>query len=194
MKNTVIKLSLLIVVLSSVASCLSKRHISETYDHIKDEERATLVHYYNQTVEHRTRFYDLEQRFLKITKDKNFKLKVFDRVSLEQTACALNTEIFWIIDDEVFPVEVKKMPSKDFTNFVPQKQKIATLDSSKVEVLSDIKVFPTRKVTLIYHLRPAMIKAIKKSKYIAVRYYSEEEMITVPMKKRQRKQLRSFVR
>jgi len=151
-------------------------------DIVNSTKRIKLNITYLKTEEKRTPLFSLNQSILKeITADKQVSYKVFDMLYLTSTSYKLEKNVYIIIDNEAFKMNIINEEYDNITSISENKSDVMLADSTKVSVVTGYSNNNYKVTKYSYFLNEDIIEKIKNSDSVFFRYYSGASMITLKL-------------
>lgn len=145
-------------------------HRFELKYYVKDRDRRSPLLYFTQSI------------IKEINTQNEITYYAYDVLSLSGSSFKLDEKVFFIIDNEAYPMVIDKMELENVRSISENTGNISTSDSTSVSVITGYSE-DNRKVTRFRYKIPAATMAkIKGSDQFSLRYYSGPSMITVKPK------------
>lgn len=195
MKKYILSLLLfvfLLLVLSSCARILNptSRWYKEN-DLVKNTTR-NVLHLYNYSYNKSALAYAGKKIVFEKNNKNELSAAVNDNLSLHFPSRSINSEIYWIVDNEVFAIETDYLDYHHHTSIEEDKSEILTADSSKVAVVTGYTERKYDISNLSYSLPSLLLEKLSNAKSVIVQYYAGAEMIQIKLSRKQVKRLKKI--
>lgn len=107
--------------------------------------------------------------------------RVYVELSLNYYALPLVDSVYVISGHTFFAVPLERRRSESIRVYDPEKKKILTGDSVKIEVLTGLNTYVKRVELFDYEISQEAMKEIDKAQELSFRYYINDMSITIPV-------------
>jgi hypothetical protein len=138
--------------------------------YVRDKDRKSPLIYFNQSI-------------VKIlTPSQATSCSAWDILTLSSSSFKLDAKVFYIIDNEVFPMKVDRMELENTRNISEDSSSLSTSDSTSVSVVTGYSENNLKITRFNYIIHPEIMDKIKGSEQFMIRYYAGPHMVTVKPK------------
>ncbi|MGE0079320.1 MAG: hypothetical protein AB7S48_15780 [Bacteroidales bacterium] len=181
MNHKTLPISLLLIGLLS-QSCSILQDIKVEDDIVNSSKRVKAEFYYRFSKEWDSPLILLNQKIVKeVKQDSTEHYRVYDFIKLKSNSFKLDNNIYIIVDNQPFPIEVEYIESKMIPKIEEKRKEILTSDSTKVSVVIGYEENQTWNYRIVYSIDNAIINKIKSAKNVMLRYYAGPDMITIKL-------------
>lgn len=157
------------IIIENDAVYLSRR-IKAEFDYSFSQERKSPLIRLNQDIIKEVKSDSLDQ------------YRAYDLIKLRINSFMLDNNVFIIVDNEVFPVDVEHVDSEIRSTISENRKNILTSDSTKISVVTGYNEHKSKIYRITYIIDNAIIEKIKSSQNVMLRYYAGPDMITIKIK------------
>jgi hypothetical protein len=156
-------------------------HRFELKYYVKDRDRRSPLYYFTQSI------------IKEINQQDEISYYAYDVLSLSGSSFKLDEKVFFLIDNEAYPMVIEKMELENVRSISENTDNIPTSDSTSVSVVTGYSE-DNRKITRFRYKIPASAMArIKESNQFSLRYYSGPSMITVKPKNKSIRMIKQLI-
>jgi hypothetical protein len=149
--------------------------------YVKDRDRRSPLYYFTQSV------------IKEINQQDEISYHAYDVLSLSASSFKLDEKVFFLIDNEAYPMAVDKIELENVRSISENTDNILTSDSTSVSVVTGYSE-DNRKITRFrYKIPAATMTKIKESEKFLLRYYSGPSMITVKPKNKSIRMIKQLI-
>lgn len=149
--------------------------------YVKDRDRRSPLYYFTQSV------------IKEINQQDEISYYAYDVLSLSASSFKLDEKVFFLIDNEAYPMVIEKMELENVRSISENTDNIPTSDSTSVSVVTGYSE-DNRKITRFrYKIPAATMTKIKESDEFSLRYYSGPSMITVKPKNKSIRMIKQLI-
>ena len=149
--------------------------------YVKDRDRRSPLYYFTQSV------------IKEINQQDEISSHAYDVLSLSASSFKLDEKVFFLIDNEAYPMAVDKIELENVRSISENTDNILTSDSTSVSVVTGYSE-DNRKITRFrYKIPAATMTKIKESEKFLLRYYSGPSMITVKPKNKSIRMIKQLI-
>ncbi len=191
MNNTYRNLTFALLILLLNSCTLQTQIISET-DLVHNTERSQLkLNYPSQR--HYSPMSSAEQSIVKISSVDCTTYEVYDVIHLYGKSFNLKNEVYIIIDDQAYPLEINTIEREHVHEISENTENIMTADSSSISVVTGYSE-DNRKISRVsYNLPQDFVDKMAKAEHVIFRYYAAPDMISLELKGYKLKRFKQFV-
>ena len=113
---------------------------------------------------------------------KEISYTAYDVLDMTNSSFKVDEKVFFIIDNEAFPMAVKRIELENTRNISENITSVSTSDSTSVSVVTGYSENNRKTTRFIYQIAPGVMNRIRTSGQFMIRYYSGPDMITVKPK------------
>lgn len=192
-KSAICKISGITLICILFQSCSTLNRIYSENDIVYSARRFELKYSVKDLNRRSPLFYFTQSVIKKITSENEIIYTAYDVLSLSASSFKLDEKVIFIIDNEVFPMVIKRVELENVKNISENTEEIRTSDSTTVSVVSGYSENNRKLTRFIYNIPAAAIEKIRQSEQFFLRYYSGPSMITVKPKKKSVKKLKQLI-
>lgn len=165
-----------------ISACTTTNRIFTENDIVYSTKRSELK-YYVREKDRRSPLFSLSQTLIKETNSANeTTYKAYDVLYLTSSAFKLDNKVFFIIDNEAYPMALDRVELENTRNVSENTSSVSTSDSTSVSVVTGYSENNEKITRFNYKIPPEIIEKIKGAGKFQIRYYSGPNMITVKPK------------
>jgi hypothetical protein len=186
-------LTCLLIVIVNLQSCLTLLSIGYSakpkieHDEVKGITRFKSTLFYNWAEESYSSFIKSEQQIFKETNGINSDYTIYEYLNLENRLNQIENTIYFIIDKQVYPIEINYQSNKSLSEVEKDEEDIMLADSSKMTVIEDYEIRHYTSISINYTVDESLLYKIANAKEVKIRYYAPPEMITLKLSKHKTK-------
>ncbi|MGE4289659.1 MAG: hypothetical protein AB7E36_13330 [Salinivirgaceae bacterium] len=170
-----------ISVIVSFSSCIVFSHIQQQTDRVYDTRRFETTFNYSGFLKAPS-LIEAKQTLVKEISDKGTTYTVYDVLILSGLSYQLSQQVFLLIDNDVFPIQLKGVEQENSRTVSQETKDITTADSTTISVVTGY-TDSNRKITRFsYQLSDTIIEKIKHADQVIFQYYAGPEILTLKMK------------
>jgi hypothetical protein len=174
-------------------SCFSSSKILVENDIVYSTKRIELK-YFCRGNSWRSPLLYLEQSVTKEIKTNNEStIKVYDVVALTSSSFKLEDKVFMIIDNNVYPMPIDLIEYENAKSITENSENILTSDSTTISVNTGYSENNKKFTRFNYTLSNEIIDKIKNSDQVLFRYYAGPSMLTVKLKDKYLRKLKTLI-
>ncbi len=192
-KKSICKISCIMLICILFQSCFTLNRIYSENDIVYSVERFELKYSVKDLDRRSPLFYYTQSIIKEINLENEISYTAYDVLSLSGASFKMDEKVILIIDNEAFPMKIKKIELENVTSISENTEDIMTSDSTTVSVVSGYSENNRKLTRFIYNIPAATMEKIKESKQLSLRYYSGPSMITVKPKKKSIKKLKQLI-
>jgi hypothetical protein len=198
MKNLLIKPVTRFTLLSAavavmLSACTTTNRIYTENDVVYSTKRFELK-YYVRDNDRKSPLIYFYQSIVKVqTPGKETSYSAWDILTLTNSSFTPDAKVFYIIDNEVFPMKVDRMELENTKDISEEFSSLSTSDSTSVSVVTGYSENNLKKTRFNYTIPPEIMDKIKGSEQFIIRYYAGPHMITVKPKTRSLQKIKQLV-
>lgn len=147
-------------------------------DQVKSSKRIHRQFNYYRALERNSPLTTVKQTILKVINESNTNYFVYDRVTLRSGSYNISNDVYIIVDNQVFPLNITKNEFEHKRNIDEDTKNILAADSTHITVVTGYTEYNYNIYKLEYTLSPEIIEKLKDANEVNFRYYSGPHMIT----------------
>jgi hypothetical protein len=169
----------LMLIYFTFQSCSTFNRVYSENDIVYSSKRFELKYYVKDRDRRSPLFYFTQSIIKEINTQNEITYHAYDVLSLSGSSFKLDEKVFFLIDNEAYPMAIDKMELENVRSISENTDNISTSDSTSVSVITGYSE-DNRKITRFrYKIPSATMAKIKESDRFSLRYYSGPSMITV---------------
>jgi len=138
----------------------------------RDHDRRSPLQYFTQYI------------IKEVNAENEISYTAWDVLTLPGNSFRPDEKVFLIVNNEVFPMKIKRMEVEDIKSISENTGSIATSDSTSVPVVTGYSENNRKVVRFCYIIPPETMEKIREADRFSLQYYSGPSMITVKPKMR----------
>jgi hypothetical protein len=182
----------LISVIISFSSCSVFSHIQQQNDRVYSTQRWETKFSYNGHFLMPS-LIEAQQTLVKEISAKGSCYTVYDVLILSSLSYQPSQRVFLLIDEAVFPVQLKSCEHENSRITSEDTKDIVTADSTKISVVTGYSEGNRKISRFSYQLTDTMIEKIKHADQVMFQYYAGPEILTLKMKSHRLKRFKKLI-
>jgi hypothetical protein len=178
-----------------ITSCAALQGVRVENDVVRSSKRYKANFTYIRAQERYTPLVKINQTVVKeVPRNSAHTYKIYDIVMLRSSSFRISDEVYIIVDNNPFRVNVENIYSEMVTRVEESKGNVTTSDSTSISVVTGYNEYQQRVNRIEYNIDNSTAEQIKSADRVFFRYYAGPDMITVRLNGSELRRLKNILR